>query len=133
MSLSTAQDGDMRRFALFIGAGLVNTLFGYSAFAFFLWAGAGNDLAVLFGMISGIIFNYGTIGAVFSARGLSRLPHFLAVYGSLLLANILSLRFLTANGMNAFLGEAMIVAIVTPISFFAMQRLVFPPPQEQQS
>jgi putative flippase GtrA len=130
MTAPAIRDAERRRFALFLGAGVVNTLFGYCAFAFFLWVGVGNDLAVLFGMISGIIFNYGTIGAVFAARGFGRLPHFLAVYGALLVANILLLRFLVANGFNPYLGEALIVAILTPISFL-MMRAVFAPVAEQ--
>lgn len=131
MSAPTASNGEGRRFALFIGAGMVNTLFGYCAFAFFLWAGLGNDLAVLFGMIAGIIFNYGTIGAVFASRGFGRLPYFLAVYGALLVTNILLLRFLVARGMNPYLGEALIVAVLTPISFLTM-RAVFAPLKEQK-
>ncbi len=122
---------DWRRFAKFIGAGIVNTCFGYAAFAFFVWVGLGNDLAVLFGMIAGIAFNFGTISAVFSSRGFSRLPHFLAVYGALLVTNILMLRALVAAGTGPYLGEAVIIALLTPISFVAMRRLVFVPAPEQ--
>jgi putative flippase GtrA len=132
MSCFPALSDEKKRFAMFIGTGVVNTLFGYAAFAFFLWAGVGHDLAVLFGMIAGIIFNYGTIGAVFASRGFSRLPHFLAVYAVLLMTNIFSLRFLTGQGFNAYLGEALIVAVLTPISFLAM-RHVFTPAPEQAS
>jgi putative flippase GtrA len=121
---------ERRRFLAFLGVGVINTCFGYAAFAFFLWIGFDNDLAVLFGMVAGILFNYGTIGAVFASRGLARLPHFLAVYGSLLVANIFALKALTSAGMNPFFGEAIIIAFITPISFLAMRRFVFPPAPE---
>jgi putative flippase GtrA len=130
MNMARNSSPDLRRFILFLGAGVINTLFGYGAFAFFLWLGVGNDLSVVLGMISGIIFNYGTIGAVFASRGFSRLPHFLGVYGALLLANMLSLRILTTNGINPYVGEALIVACITPLSFFAMRRFVFASPPE---
>ncbi len=123
---SAAIPTDRRRFLMFIGAGVINTCFGYTAFAFFRWVGFGNDLAVLFGMIAGIAFNFGTIGAVFSSRGMSRLPYFLGVYGILLLSNMLALRGLVALGVNDYLGEAIIVVLLTPISFIAMRLFVFP-------
>jgi hypothetical protein len=116
---------DRHRFVAFLGAGMINTGFGYAAFAFFLWTGIGNDLAVLCGTISGVIFNFGTFRAVFSSRGLSRLPRFLAVYGTLLIINILALRWLTATGINPYLGQGLVVAAITPISFLSMRRFVF--------
>ena len=131
MMAAFVSPSDRRRFVMFVGAGIVNTCFGYAAFAFFIWAGVGNDLAVLFGMIAGVAFNFGTIGAVFSSRGFSRLPHFLAVYGALLFTNILMLRALVAAGTGPYLGEAIIIALLTPISFVAMRRLVFVPAPEQ--
>jgi putative flippase GtrA len=116
---------DRHRFAAFLGAGVINTGFGYAAFAFFLWTGIGNDLAVICGTISGVLFNFGTFRTVFSSRGLSRLPHFLAVYGALLVINILALRWLTAMGINPYLGQGIVVAAITPISFLSMRRFVF--------
>jgi putative flippase GtrA len=120
-----ASSTEWRRFLLFVAVGVINTCFGYAAFAFFLWLGVGNDMSVLFGMIAGIIFNYSTIGAVFSARGISRLPHFLVTYLVLLTVNVFALRYLVALGVSPYLGEAIIVATVTPISFFLMRRFVF--------
>jgi putative flippase GtrA len=117
---------ERRRFIIFIAVGILNTLFGYGAFALFLLAGLSNDLAVLFGMIAGILFNYATVKQVFSAHGLTRLPHFLVAYAVLLIINISSLRLLSSQGVNAFLGEAIIVICLTPISFLAMRFLVFP-------
>lgn len=123
---SAAIPTERRRFLMFIGAGAINTCFGYAAFAFFRWVGLTNDFAVVFGMIAGIAFNFGTIGTVFSSRSFSRLPYFLGVYGILLIANILALRGLVALGINAYVGEAIIVALLTPISFLAMRLFVFP-------
>jgi GtrA-like protein len=130
MPVFSSATSDHVRFVRFLGAGVINTCFGYSAFAFFLWTGVGNDLAVVFGMIAGMLFNFGTFGAVFASRGFSRLPRFLAVYGSLLVLNIAALRWLTGMGLNAYLGQAIVVACIVPISFFAMRRIVFAPPTE---
>jgi putative flippase GtrA len=116
-----------RRFGAFILAGIINTLFGYGAFALLLWAGIGNDLAVLFGMIAGIAFNYGTIGHVFATQGFARLPHFLFTYAILMVANIAALRVMVAGGMNSFLAEAIILICIVPVSFLAMRFFVFLP------
>jgi putative flippase GtrA len=117
---------ERRRIAAFIAAGIFNTLFGYGAFALFLWAGLGKDFAVLFGMIAGIAFNYGTIGSVFAAQGFSRLPHFLATYALLFVANISSLRLLESFGVGHLIAEAVILACLVPITFLAMRLYVFP-------
>lgn len=131
MMAATISPSDRRRFFMFVGAGIVNTCFGYAAFAFFIWAGVGNDLAVLFSTIAGIAFNFGTIGAVFSSRGFSRLPYFLGVYGVLFVANILLLRVFISSGTGPYLGEAIVIIMLIPISFVAMRRLVFVPAPEQ--
>ncbi|WP_428333987.1 GtrA family protein [Novosphingobium sp.] len=124
---------ECRRFALFLLIGAVNTGFGYAAFALFLWTGFGRDTAVVLGTIAGVIFNFRTIGSVFAARGLARLPHFVATYGVLLAANIALLRIVTATGVGAYLAEALVVLAIAPVSFFIMRRFVFGPAAEQTS
>ncbi len=124
---------DLRRFAHFIGAGLINTCFGYAAFAAFRWMSGNDVIALVCGTIAGVIFNYHTIGAVFATRGLSRLPHFLGVYGGLLLVNIGLLHALTAQAVNTYLAQGLIVLLLTPVSFLAMRRFVFAAAPEHAS
>jgi putative flippase GtrA len=117
---------ERRRFFAFVVTGIVNTAFGYGAFALFLWSGLGRDLAVLFGMIVGIAFNYGTIGKVFAAQGFSRLPHFLASYAMLFGINITALRMLESLGVGHLVAEAVILGCLVPVTFLAMRLFVFP-------
>lgn len=109
----------------FLAAGILNTCFGYSAFGFLVWIGLANDAAVIGSMLAGMAFNFGTFRRAFSEKGLSRLPAFLLVYGMLLLSNIFVLRILVAAGAGPFIGQAIIVVLITPISFFALKRFVF--------
>jgi putative flippase GtrA len=125
MISGTALYTEKRRFFAFAAVGVLNTCFGYGAFALLIWLGAGNDLAVLLGMIAGMLFNFGTIGRVFSARGFARLPHFIGTYALLMIANIAALRFLVAAGTNILLAEAIILAFIVPVSFLAMRFFVF--------
>lgn len=124
------KNSEMIRFALFLGAGALNTLFGFATFAALLRAGTGNDLAVVLGTLAGIAFNFKTFGAVFAAQGYGRLPWFVGVYAAFALANVALLRLATGAGLNPYLGEAAVIAVITPLSFLAMRRLVFPPAPE---
>jgi len=124
------QAGDLHRFVLFLAAGALNTCFGYAVFACFIWIGLGNDLAVILGTVAGIAFNFQTIGKVFASRGFSRLPQFLLIYGLLLPTNVLLLRALVAAGLGPYIGEAVVIAIISPLSFLMMRRFVFVPTTE---
>jgi GtrA-like protein len=125
MNIFVSTPADWRRFSRFLIAGAINTCFGYTAFAFFIWVGLLNDVAVTCSMLAGIAFNFNTFGKVFASRGFNRLPAFLLVYGTLLLANIFLLRALVAADFSPYFGQAIVVALITPISFFALKRLVF--------
>ena len=111
MSLSGS---NIRQLILFLAAGGINTLFGYAAFAAFLWLSGNKDLAVVLGTVAGVAFNFGTYGAVFSRSGFGRLPHFMAFYLTFLFANILLLRLLTASGINPYGAQAIIVFFSRP-------------------
>jgi putative flippase GtrA len=132
MNASPPPHGDLRRFVLFLIVGGINACFGYTAFAVLLWLGLGNDLSVILGNAMGIAFNFKTIGSVFSASGYSRLPHFLIIYGLLLPANVVMLRMLVAAGLGPYLGEALVIAVLAPISFLLMRRFVFLPMLEHR-
>jgi putative flippase GtrA len=113
------------RFLRFLIAGGLNTLFGYTAFAALVWAGVTNDAAVIGSTIAGVAFNYGTYSRVFAAQGFARLPAFIAIYGALLLANILALRFFVAAGTGAYVGQALVLILIVPITYLALKRFVF--------
>jgi putative flippase GtrA len=120
------------RFLRFLVAGGLNTLFGYSAFAALVWAGVGNDAAVVGSTIAGVAFNYGTYGKVFAEQGFARLPAFVAIYGALLCANILALRFFVVAGVSAYVGQALVLILIVPVTYLALKRFVFAPAPEPQ-
>ena len=115
----------VRQVIRFLVAGVINTGFGYGAFAAFLWLSGNKDVAVVLGTVAGIAFNFGTYGAVFARTGFARLPHFIAFYLAVLGANLVALRLLTSSGANPYLGQAIIILAAVPISFVTMRSWVF--------
>lgn len=120
----------LRRFALFLAAGGINTLFGYAAFALLIWLGTANTAAVVLGTLAGVLFNFNTFGRVFAVRGWARLPHFIGIYAIIMALNAAALHVLTRLGLNPYLAEALIVAALAPCSFLAMRSFVFNVPAE---
>ena len=125
MSISSSLPAEWARFVRFLVAGAINTCFGFTVFALLIWAGLPNEIAVTCSTLAGIAFNFGTFGKAFASQGFRHMPAFLLVYGALLLANIFLLHTLIAAGFGPYLGQAIVVALITPISFFALKRLVF--------
>lgn len=119
--------GDPREFILFLMAGGLNTCFGYAWFALMMWIGAGSVLAVILATIAGVLFNFRTYGAVFAAEGFARLPHFILIYFLIIPANLGMLHFLGSAGSGPYLGEAVVIMVIAPISYYAMRRFVFLP------
>ena len=115
------------RIALFLAAGLVNTAFGYGVYALCVAAGGGPALSVIVSTVAGVCFNFRTLGAVFAAQGLTRLPRFLAVYAVLAPLNIALLRFTEYAGIGPYLGGALALALVTPLAYVSMRLFVFAP------
>jgi putative flippase GtrA len=116
---------EQTRILRFLFAGGLNTAFGYGAFAALIWADIEPNAAVVLSTIVGIAFNYGTYGKVFAAQGFARLPAFIAVYAALLLANIALLRTFMTAGTGPYLGQALVLIVVVPITYLALKRFVF--------
>jgi len=117
---------DLHQLVRFGFAGGLNTCFGYVAFASFLWLTGLKELAVIFGTIAGVLFNFNTYKMVFAGRGFSRLPHFVSFYVAVLCLNILLLRLMTTAGVSPYLGQAVIVSLIAPLSFLTLRFWVFP-------
>ena len=115
--MASLHPATIKRFVLFLGASALNTAFGFAAFSAGIGLGLSNELAVVLGTIAGVLFNFQTYGRVFATSNFARLPHFVGVYAALTLANITLLRAAAALGCGPYLGEALVVAALTPVSF----------------
>jgi putative flippase GtrA len=120
------RDRELRRFALFLAVGLLNTGVGYILFVLLHALGAGPALAVIGATILGLLFNFVSTGRiVFASAGLHLLPRFIGVYAVQCAANIVLLHLLVRFGVPLLVAEALILAALAVATFFAMRRFVF--------
>lgn len=120
------------RFIGFLIAGGINTLFGYAVFSGLVLVGVLPHVAVVVSTVSGVLFNFLTIGTVFRSRDPRRLPRFLLVYAAILGLNMALLDL----GMRAALSPLLAQAVILPVfalTFLVMRRFVFAASPEQTS
>ena len=80
-------------FVKFILVGILNTAFGYGAFALLMYTGLHYSAAVVLSTIAGILFNFKTTGVlVFKNKDNSLIFKFIAVYTLVCITGIIILR-----------------------------------------
>jgi putative flippase GtrA len=124
--IQAARGREARRFTMFLLVGGLNTLVGYGFFVALHAAGLPPTPAVIGATILGVLFNFMSTGRiVFASSDASLLPRFLAVYAVQCAINIVSLRILTAAGLNVLVAQAVIVGVLAVLTFLAMKKFVF--------
>ena len=105
-----------QRFVRFLIVGGVNTLFGYSAFAFLLFIGLHYSVASILGLILGILFNFKTTGSiVFNVHSNQLIPKFVAVYFVVYLVNVALLKIFHQQ-VSLYIVQAF---LMLPMGFLA--------------
>ncbi len=119
--------GLSKYFARFLVSGVINTAFGYCAFAFFIFIGCGDFTAPLFAEICGIIFNFNTIGGmVFGDRSKKLFLRFCLVYGIIYIFQVAGLKIFAAYGMeNRYISGFILLFPIAFLSYNLNKRLVF--------
>ncbi|MBO7605829.1 MAG: GtrA family protein [Elusimicrobiaceae bacterium] len=119
--------GISKYFARFLVSGVINTAFGYFAFAFFIFIGCGDFTAPLFSTISGIIFNFNTIGGmVFGDRSKKLFWRFCLVYGIVYIFQVIGLKLFAACGVeNRYLSGFILIFPGALLSYFLNKKFVF--------
>lgn len=110
----------------FLIVGGVNTLFGYSLFALFLYLNFHYTIAVLFATVMGVIFNFFTIGNfVFSNNEKQLIFRFIGVYVVVYLLNIFGLWFFEQIDFSLYWGGGLLTLPLALVSFFLNKYFVF--------
>lgn len=116
-------DSQLIRFLL---VGGLNTVVGYSIFAFFVWAGLSYQIAIGLATVLGVAFNFQSTGRlVFGGARWSQLVRFVAAYAAVYLVNIGAVALLLRAGLNVYLANAVVILPLALMAFVLQRRFVF--------
>jgi glycosyltransferase involved in cell wall biosynthesis len=115
------------RLIRFLIVAALNTLFSYAVFAALVFAGVGVRWASLWSLVAGILLGFVTQGKiVFLAFGRWSFVKFLLVSALLYHVFIGIVFIVEALGGSSYLGGAITVPIIAPLSYWLQSRFVFP-------
>lgn len=113
-------------FVKFIFVGVLNTAFGYMAYALLLFLGLHYTLAVVLSTIAGVLFNFKTTGTiVFKNNNNKLIFKFVAVYAITTTLGIIILRMAELAGINLYLAGLVSTGICAIIAFLLNKNWVF--------
>jgi putative flippase GtrA len=120
------QSAQPRKFFKFMIVGLLNTAFGYSLFALIYLLTGFHRIAVLLATCAGVAFNFYTTGRlVFGNRNLTTCLPFAVGYVLVFLVNIFALEALIRAGLDAILGQLLLLPVLVILSYLINDQLVF--------
>ena len=123
---SVRRAAEVRQFIKFLIVGGLNTLVGYAIFSGFILAGTGSAVAVIATTVIGALFNFASTGwIVFRSSETTLLPRFMIVYAGQSVVNIAMLRALEIAGVTPIIAQALLLPLLTILSFVAMRQFVF--------
>lgn len=117
-----------KQFIIFIMVGVLNTIFGYSVFALFIFLGMHYGLAVFLATCVGVLFNFKTIGSiVFKNKNARCIWRFISVYVICYGVNVgvIKLNLLLYASANIYLVGAVATFVVAILSFSLNKYWVF--------
>ena len=105
-------------FVKFILVGILNTAFGYGAFALLMYTGLHYSAAVVLSTIAGILFNFKTTGVlVFKNKDNSLIFKFIAVYTLVCITGIIILRLAQIAHINLYFAGLVSTGICAVTAF----------------
>jgi putative flippase GtrA len=115
------------RFIKFMLVGILNTIFGYTCFALFVFLGFGDILAPFFANFLGILFNFKTYGHfVFKNSDNSLIFKFFAVYGIVYISNVIGLILFAKAGLeNRYISGFILLLPLALLAYYLNGKYVF--------
>jgi putative flippase GtrA len=106
-------------------AGVVNTLFGYGLFAFFVWLGLNIYVAQITAHVLGMTFNYFTYSRYAFAGHESSKSRFVISYAFNYLLGLVALAGAARFVSSPYVAGLIAVIFVSVVNYFILKRLVF--------
>lgn len=117
---------EQKQFFRFLIIGAVNTLFGYSVFALFVFLGLHYAVASLLATIVGVLFNFMTTGRyVFNNRKNSLIGKFFLIYGIVYGCNVGLLKILDGYSVDMYVAGVLILLPLALLSYVLNKKFVF--------
>ena len=114
------------KFCKYLIVGGVNTAFGYSVFAIFIFFGFHYSLAVLIATILGVLFNFQSYGRlVFKNHSWYFLGRFIAVYILIYFVNLILLLIFDLFVSNLYISGLMVIPFIAYLGYFLNKRYVW--------
>jgi putative flippase GtrA len=118
----------VKKLAVFLAAGLFNTLFGFAVYALLVYLDTPYLLALFLSTVVGVVFNYFSYGAmVFGAKADWKVfSKFVIAYALSYASNAALLHVLTANHqLNAYLAQGMCIVPIVGLSWLLLNNWVY--------
>lgn len=113
-----------KQFIIFLFIGGINTVFGYSIFAFFIFLKISYYLAFLFAAFLGLIFNFMTTGRiVFKNKNFSLFYKFILISIVLYLVHIILIRIINIHINNFYISGLMTMSFTALLSFYLNKKV----------
>lgn len=120
-----------RQAIVFLFVGGVNTVFGYSCFALFIYLGLHYAIAAALSTSLGVLFNFNTTGRIVFKNSKHHLIFkFIGVYVFLYCLNVIAIKLLQAISTNYYLTGFITVIPLAILAFILNKYLVFRDLQE---
>ena len=115
-----------RQLATFIIVGGLNSLFGYSCYALFVFMGLPYPVALLLATCIGVLFNFKTTGKlVFANTNNDYFLKFVTVYGFIYLFNMAFIKFMELFTSNLYLAGFVAMIPIAILGFILNKYIVF--------
>lgn len=110
----------------FILIGILNTIFGYSLYALFIFIGFNYILSVFFATVLGVLFNFNTISKyVFISTDKKLIFKFSSVYFVVFIVNIALIKVFKLLSLNEYSAGLLAIVPVACLSFMLNKFFVY--------
>jgi putative flippase GtrA len=111
----------------FLAVGVLNSLFGYSCYALFMYLiGLTPPIALFLATVIGVLFNFKTTGyLVFKSNDNRLLFRFIFTYAIVYTVNILLIEGFGNFGVNAYYSGAILIFPMAVLAYILNTRFVF--------
>ena len=113
-----------KQFIVFLCVGIMNTVFGYAIFAFFIFLKAPYYLAFLFAALLGLVFNFITTGRiVFKNKSFKIIYKFVFVSVIMYFLHIFLIKIINLQINNFYISGLMTMSLTALIAFYFNKKI----------